>query len=69
MGVGLPLIIVMLGAMVMPLAVRGGLAGRLLSGHTRLTMDENPQKYDLFGLSGMVCQLDRKPFFGRRNIV
>ena len=30
--------------------------------------DENRQKYVIFGLSSMVCQLDGKPFLGRRNV-
>ena len=47
----------------MMLAMRGGLAA---VGHC---LDEDgdgrkfPQKYDIFRLSSMVCQLDRKPFF------
>ena len=46
--------------MVMMLALRGELAA---VGHcANLTMNKNPRKYDLFGLSSMVCQLDRKPF-------
>ena len=33
-----------------------------MGGRWEMEDDENRQKYDIFGLSSMVCQLDRKPF-------
>ena len=52
-------------AMVMSLAVRGGLTA---VGHRPDEVDDGRRKpskvlYNIFGLSSMVCQLDRKPFF------
>ena len=67
-GVDPPLVFEVVVAMVMMLAMRGGSTASAIVG-TRTTMDKTPRKYDIFRLSTTVCQLDRKPFFGRHNIV
>ena len=48
----------------MPLAVKGGFTAV----HHGWEIDEDRQKYDVFGLSSIVCQLHKK-LFGCRSIV
>ena len=50
--------VMIVGGMVMLLVVRGEFT---TFGHGQ-KMDEHRQKYDIFGISSMVCQLGRKPF-------
>ena len=56
MGIIPPMISVVVEAMVMPLAVRADSRLSAMGGD----MNKNHQKYNIFGLSSMVCQLDRK---------
>ena len=52
------MIVLLVGTIVIPLAARGGFTG---VGIGRVT-SESRQKYNIFGLSSMICQLNRKLF-------
>ena len=56
---------VVIGAMMIPLAMRVGFT---TVGHEQGD-DKNSQKYDIFGLSSVICQLDKNIYFCRQNIV
>ena len=59
MGIIPPMISVVVEAMVMPLAVRVDSRRSAMGGD----MNKNHQKYNLFGLSSMGCQLERNLFW------